>query len=233
MDDNRITFHRLPRVKVFTSRIEFIQSYCSEKNVLHLGCVGTLESFNKGVSLHQKIQEVAAKVIGVDTDERAIEYLRQKGLSDLIHADVQAPKALDIPEIYGRIDVIVAGEILEHLPNPGLCLKNIANLMNEQQSVLLITVPNAFSFRNFFSVLSTNRELVRADHNYYFSYMTIKNLLALYDFSIADICVYSDLRAGQNPIKKIAKSIFNKTLLRYSPFLAEGLIIRADLQRSL
>jgi len=121
----------------------------------------------------------------------------------------------------------VAGELLEHLPNPGLCLENVTELMHKHKSVLLITVLNAFSFRNFFSVLLTNRELVLTDHHCYFSCTTIKTLLAGCSLSIVDVYVYYDFRPGQHPLKRFAKRILNNTLFRYSPFLAEGLIITA------
>ena len=227
MEDMRITSHRLPRVRVLASRVELVQSYCREKNVLHLGCVGSLESFDKGYSLHQKISEVAARVIGVDADEQAIECLKRKGVQELVCADVQAPGALKVPEIERPVDVIVAGELLEHLPNPGLCLKNVTELMDKQRSILLVTVPNALSMRNFFSVLLRNNELVRADHNYYFSYMSIKCVLSSCGFSIVDIFVYSDLQMARNGIKRIAKSVLNKTVFRYSPCTAEGIIVIA------
>lgn len=181
----------------------------------------------KGASLHQKLLRVARRVTGVDADKDALECLGQQGIRNLICADVQMPQALDIPEIPRPIDVIVAGEILEHLPNPGLCLANIARLMNNGNTILLITVPNAFSFRNFFSVLSRNKEKVRADHNYYFSYTTLKSLLATYGFSIDDVYTYSNLRDGQNSLKKIVKRIVNNTIIRHSPFIAEGLIVVA------
>ncbi|KPL24179.1 MAG: hypothetical protein AMJ75_04295 [Phycisphaerae bacterium SM1_79] len=226
MDDMRIASHRLPRVKVMANRVELVQSYCEEKNVLHLGCVGSLESFDKGYSLHQKISEVAARVIGVDADEQAIEYLRPKGIQDLVCADVQAPGALKIPEIKEPVDVVVAGELLEHLPNPGLCLENIAGVM-DRQSILLVTVPNAFSLRNFFLVLLRNRERIRADHNYYFSYTTIKRLLTSSGFMIVNILACSDLQIARNRVRRIAKRIFNKTALRYSPFTAEAIIVIA------
>lgn len=227
MEDMLIASHRLPRVKVLASRVELVQSYCREKNVLHLGCVGTLESFDKGYSLHQKISEVAARVMGVDADKQAIECLKRKGIQELACADVQAPGAFKIPEIKKPVDVVVAGELLEHLPNPGMCLKNIAELMDKQRSILLVTVPNAFSLRNFFSVLLRNNELVRADHNYYFSYMSIKHLLSSCGFSIVDIFVYSNLQIARNRVKRIVKSILNKTVFRYSPFMAEGIIVVA------
>jgi 2-polyprenyl-3-methyl-5-hydroxy-6-metoxy-1,4-benzoquinol methylase len=227
MDDVKNMFHRLPRARIVNNRTELIQSYCHGKNVLHLGCVGTFQSIDKGYSIHQKILEVAATVTGIDVDEKGIEYLSQKGVTSLICADIQTPGALDIPEISSPIDIIVAGELLEHLPNPGLCLENIAELMRKHKSMLLITVPNAFSFRNFFSVLLTNRELVLTDHHCYFSYTTLKTLLAGTGLSIVDAYVYSDLRPGQHPLKRLAKRILNNTLFRYSPFLAEGLIITA------
>jgi len=57
--------------------------------------------------------------------------------------------------------------------------------------------------------------------------MSIKHLLSSCGFSIVDIFVYSNLQIARNRVKRIAKSILSKTVFRYSPFTAEGIIVAA------
>jgi 2-polyprenyl-3-methyl-5-hydroxy-6-metoxy-1,4-benzoquinol methylase len=215
-----ISFHKLPHIKVISNRDNFILNYCTDKNVLHLGCVGSLRCWDKGSPLHLKLLSVAKRVIGIDINKEKIEYLRKKGISDLICFDVEK---LDQIEISTSIDVIIAGEILEHLPNPGLCLSSTSRLMNKN-AVFIITLPNAFSLRNFLSVMVNKKELVRDDHNFYFSYITLKALLKRYNFTIVNFLAYSNLRDDLMPLKRFIKKVFNCTIFRFSPFTAEGLI---------
>lgn len=224
-----IDSHKLPGTRVVSDRDECILSYCRDKNVLNLGCVGSVESIKKGTSLHLKIARVAKRAFGVDTSNEGLECLKEQNLPDLICQDVEAIGGLELPV---SLDIIVAGEVLEHLSNPGLCLQGASALMEPGETVLIITVPNAFSYRSFLSVLLSNSELVRSDHNFYFSYITIKSLLNGCDIEVVDVFPYSNLRLEMSLLKKICKTILNNTFLRYAPFISEGLIIVAVRRQS-
>ena len=218
--------HKLPRTKLVANRAELITQYCKDKNVLHLGCVEsgtTTESFNDNSLLHLQILKVAKRAIGIDIDEKGIEFLTKQGIPDLIVFDAQnlSQLQLNVP-----IDVIVAGEIIEHIPNPGLLLKGVSQLLdkNKSKSILIVTVPNAFSLRHFVPVFLNKKEFVLPDHNFYFSYCTLKALLESSGLKIIDFYTYSNLHKNLKPLKKFAKKIINQTIFRFAPFCAQGLI---------
>ncbi|MFQ5802355.1 MAG: class I SAM-dependent methyltransferase [Candidatus Methylomirabilales bacterium] len=217
--------HKLPKVEVMPSRDEFIVGRCAGKRVLHLGCVGSHAALYVGQSLHLRIAAVARRVVGVDIDEGGLDRLRERGLKKLILGDVQE---LDKLPICGPFEVIIAGEILEHLPNPGKCVEAVGRIMEPEMTRLIVTVPNAFSMRGLFSVLLFEREAVRSDHNFYFSYVTMSNLLCARGFRIHEIFTYSNLRPAMSGIKRLAKRALNGWLLRFRPFVAEGLIFVVD-----
>lgn len=216
----------LPKIKLVYDRASLIVDYCKNKNVLHLGCVesgATSESFRNNSLLHLKIMGVAKKVIGMDIDQEGLNYLGSHGIPDIIYGDAQN---LDNFSFDTPIDIIVAGEILEHLPNPGLFLNGIHRFIskNNHDIVLLITVPNAFSIIHFMSLFLNKKELIMPDHNFYFSYSTLKTLLERNEFQLTDFYTYSNLEKNRNPLKRIIKGIFNKTIFRFSPQIAQGLI---------
>ena len=98
------------------------------KRVLHLGC-GWPPS-----PLHQELAKVAAHLIGVDI------AAPPSARENIWQADLDThPEGLPLREY----DVIIAGEILEHLGNPGNLLRALRKLFPE--TMLVITVPNAFS----------------------------------------------------------------------------------------
>jgi 2-polyprenyl-3-methyl-5-hydroxy-6-metoxy-1,4-benzoquinol methylase len=77
-----------------------------------------------------------------------------------------------------KYDLIIFGEVLEHLENPGAAIKNSINLLSSN-GVVLVTVPNAFGIRNFFENFFNNRELTRTDHCAYYSYVTLNRLFGM------------------------------------------------------
>jgi hypothetical protein len=224
---NKINFtHNLPKVKLVHNRESLIVDYCKNKNVLHLGCVQsglTIESFRDNSLLHLKIMKVAKRVIGVDIDRNGLNFLSSQGVQDLVYCDIQnlGDLILDVP-----IDIVVAGEVLEHLPNPGLFLSGISKFFNksDHEILLLMTVPNAFSLRHFMSVFLNKKELVMPDHTCYLSYVTIKALFDRYELNLINFYTYCNLNNSASLPKRLIKKIINHTLLKFAPFSAEGLI---------
>jgi len=182
----------LPKVPIVIGRQDFVVSRCRGKKVLHLGCVdsGLLrERFLSAKLMHQKLAEVATELWGIDIDADGISFLRSQGFDNLVVGDVCN---LDkIPELQGqRFDVIVASKIIEHLMNPGLFLNAVDKLMIPGHTELIVTVPNAFRVSTLIQLLH-GVEYVHPDHNYWFSYATVTNLLKKAGFEIREVYVYS------------------------------------------
>jgi len=182
----------LPKAPIVIGRQDFVLARCKDKKVLHLGCVdsGLLrERFLSGELMHQKLAGVAMELWGIDNDADGIFFLRSQGFDNLVVGDICN---LDkIPELQKqRFDVIVASEIVEHLMNPGLFLEAVKNLMIPAHTDLIVTVPNAFRVSTLLWLLR-GVEYVHPDHNYWFSYHTVTNLLRKSGLAIHEVCVYS------------------------------------------
>jgi 2-polyprenyl-3-methyl-5-hydroxy-6-metoxy-1,4-benzoquinol methylase len=124
------------------SRDNFIKKYVEGKSVLDLGCLGetTNVKFSK---LHDLIRENSKSCLGVDFHEKRIENLQKKGFN-IVCDDVMS---LDKVKIMGeKFDVIVAGELIEHLENPHLFIDNLKPLLSKNGLIILIT-PNIYSLR--------------------------------------------------------------------------------------
>lgn len=131
-------------IKFVQDRLDIILKYARGKKVLDCGCVDTLKEIENPRKdwLYGKLVEVAKKVVGVDLQEEGVRKLREKGY-EVICADVTT---MDLGQ---KFDVIVAGEIIEHLPNQGLFLKNMKRHL-KRDGVLIITTPNALAFFYWF-----------------------------------------------------------------------------------
>ena len=144
------------------NRIEYIQHRCVGKSVLHLGATDapyTEEAIFEKRFLHFYLQEVAGSLIGMDFDKNMIDLLARKyDVANIMYGDIE--NLSDYPDKH--FDVIVVGEILEHLSNPGKaidCLSAIA----QPQTEIIITVPNAYSLKGFVRAL-WGHEVIHQDH---------------------------------------------------------------------
>jgi SAM-dependent methyltransferase len=204
-------------------RDELILEQCSGKVVLHLGCVDyplLEERLRTNQLLHQKLLNRAQSVWGVDIDEAGIRMLTNDfGIDKLLTVDAER---LDlIADRVEQPDIVVAGEILEHVNNPGLVLTGIRNLLRPGGE-LLVSVPNALAMRIWFHTFR-HRENIHPDHVVYFSPYTISNLVGRFGFRVSSLWWYwyPSTRPRVNAIKQW---IFRRVAERWS-FIGDGLIL--------
>ena len=182
------------------------------KRVLHSGATGSPNYKDYKNSLHYKLEKTAKFVIGVDIDEKAIEYLRDKyKVSNIIYGNVEEIDDIDIVKNV-EWDYILALDIIEHISNIGKALDAIKNVMNKNTR-LIITLPNVFSFRVLFNYVIKHKELVDPTHTFWPSYVTFSNLLKRHGYTIESF--YFSLYA---PPPRIIKTIF-----KILPYFASGL----------
>lgn len=218
--------HPVPRARLIADRAQFIADICRGRRVLHLGCVqsGSLEeALAAGTLLHLRLSKVASELVGVDLDAQGIARMRKAGFTNLHHGDVEHLQALGLG---GGFDVVVAGEIVEHLSNPGLCLDAVRGKLRPEGR-FVVTVPNAFSFRHMLPLAFRRRELVMDDHTAYHSFQTMRALLTRHGFTPVEHYAASDTTSANGKGAAMAKRVLNASLLRVMPQVAEGLIVVA------
>jgi hypothetical protein len=183
--------HPLPEPEILAGRQGFLLAACADRIVLHVGCVDSglaQERFALGELLHQRLAVVARELWGTDVDVDGVRFLQEHGMDRVFPIDLssEAPG----PELGAvSFDIIVLGEVLEHLSNPGRMLRRLRELMSPGKTRLIVTVPNAFSLTGLFA-LATGIESVHPDHNFYFSRTTLCTLLARSGLSLIKEYVY-------------------------------------------
>lgn len=118
-------------------------------------------------------------VLGVDIDELSLEKAKINLKINTRLLDLNG----DWNELGGeKFDVIVAGEVLEHLYCPEEVFKKIINHLNPQ-GIFLGSVPNAFSLKNRVRYLlgkKKNTPLEDPTHINHFGYNDLNNLFKKY-----------------------------------------------------
>jgi SAM-dependent methyltransferase len=86
-------------------------------------------------------------------------------------------------------DIVVAGEIIEHIEDSGACLSNMARHLNEGGR-LVVTTPHVFFFLHFLeSIFSSAERRWNAQHVGWYCPFTLQNLLRRNNLEV-ESCFY-------------------------------------------
>ena len=123
------------RAPAVYDRISYLCDLAHGKKVLDVGVVN--HCLDAGAShqwLHGRLCEVAKICIGVDVLDEEVALLCQRGY-DVRHVDLtQVP-------LREKFDVIIMGELIEHVAEPGGLLRNVVSML-ETDGLLVLTTPN-------------------------------------------------------------------------------------------
>ncbi|MBE7516513.1 MAG: methyltransferase domain-containing protein [Chloracidobacterium sp.] len=207
-------------------RVEFIKSEANGRKVLHLGCTNhpyTQESIDQGMLLHNALEAAASEIYGFDYDQEGIDTLAANGSKNLYRADLEKLEEVDLDTTF---DVIIAGEMIEHLSNPGLFLTGIQRFMHSGTRLVITTI-NAYCAMRFATYFLRGKggtnEMVHPDHVAYYSYKTLSLVLQRAGLRVDDFKFY-DLGIEHRPYNPWYLNLINDTAVRFSPQVADGVI---------
>ena len=174
-------------MRFFQREAEIIDLVRGQK-VLHLGCVGfsDLPSAERtrlaDHSFHRTLSQIA-DVTGIDNAEDAIIELRRKHIFDnILVGDLEHLEALDLDATF---DAVVAGDVIEHVSNPGLMLDGLRRFCRPDTRVLF-TTPNTFGVLNFARFVF-GRFRDGADHVMGFNEQNLTTLLRRHGFVVDEV----------------------------------------------
>lgn len=157
-------------------RIDFILERCARRRVLDLGCYDETALSKRGTGhwLHERIAAVATTVLGVDSSPQIpAQGLATGPRARIIRADVQDFAAIRAALAPDDVDVIIAGELIEHLANSLGFFRALKQHFPDKE--LVASTPNATSLTNGLLALA-RRENCHVDHLQVYSYKTLATL---------------------------------------------------------
>ncbi len=137
----------------------------SAVRVLDLGCRDGALAAALGLSDRE--------VIGVDIDEAALKNARAKKILSPCAANLWNP----LPFRTSSVDLVLAGEVLEHIAFPALLVREIGRIL-QPGGRAVGSVPNAFRLKNRLLFLAGRPFEKDPTHLRQFSYPTLIHLLA-------------------------------------------------------
>lgn len=166
---------RLPRP---VDRVGYVVAACRGRKVLDLGALDETAHGAKrgrGTWLHEAIASVAHRVVGIDASEQ----VPASGLATAQNAEIRRG---DVMALGGWLEanaftpeVVVAGELIEHLPHPLAFLQSLTAISRLRGATLILTTPNATAVHNV-GIALASRESTHHDHLCIFSYKTLHTL---------------------------------------------------------
>jgi SAM-dependent methyltransferase len=230
--------HAIPHANV-VDRTVALERLAAGKRVLHVGFVDEgrmTDRMQREEWLHSRLAAVSGELVGLDRDPGGVSAARNLGF-EAYAADCQDQAALSALGI-DPAELIIAGELIEHLDQPGLFLEAVKGLLRPD-GALVITTPNATRVLNILgSVL--NREFVNDDHVCWFSWHTLSALLTRHGWQLDDLAYYvaprrsssrqwpARVRAQIHAANLARQGI--ALLARARPAVADGLVVTASLR---
>lgn len=175
---------------VIKNRIDIIRDYARNKVVLDVGCVdhdAGQESSNSPW-LHGVMKNVAKEITGVDFENEEVNKLNKKGYN-IVVGNVET---INLGKFY---DLIVAGELIEHLSNPGIFLDNM-NKQLKEDGRLILTTPNTYCLRYVLKNIVTGMVVPNPQHTFYFDYFTLKELCERHNFVVEKSYYFFDMKSN-------------------------------------
>ena len=201
----------------YVDRWQYIASAARGKSVLDLGFIGAdggsdderISAFPQ--QLHYELAQVGDDVVGVDDAPDVVARLRQRYPNlRLVACDVyELSRHVDRP-----YDVVVMGDLIEHLDNPGLALDAIRPFVGRD---LIVSCPNAFGLPNYIRfVIGRFRE--GSDHVMSFNRFTLEHLLKRHGYTVVDVMTCLD----RTPSSRLKRILYRPFLTVLSLFPAVG-----------
>jgi 2-polyprenyl-3-methyl-5-hydroxy-6-metoxy-1,4-benzoquinol methylase len=215
-------------------RLKYVSNLCEEKRVLDIGCYDETAIDSKKETnywLHGLISKKAKMVIGIDSSDLIRNEIKTGNNSKIIKLDLN-----DIDSDFVKkypIDIIVAGELIEHIENVQTFIKNLAHLYPSCK--LILTTPNSTSLTNTLLAL-INRESNHKDNLHIFSYKTLNTIClkaGIQEFTITPYHVsYGEMFLRSNKFMRIIVKLFERIINVFEylfPMLSAGYIVEINL----
>ena len=212
---------------VFTvkNKVELLDTLIKKTDtVLDIGFWGQGKTYESPTWPHKLLKDRAGDVYGLDLvyDESVI--------PDADRAKYKVAAAEDF-HFDKKFSIIFAGDLIEHLVNPGLFLDN-AKAHLDAGGKLIITTPNTFNLFVMAGKLTRPEPPINPDHTFYFNRRTIEILLQKCGFAVESFgFMYTLDYTHKESYKKKFLNIIYRVLSWFTPKFYESMVVVAVVKK--
>ena len=236
MDASTLKFDNLERLPVSrpVDRLSYIANACTGRVVLDIGCLDETALIKRKTEhwLHGRIAATATRVIGIDSSDKIPDGGIATGMNSRItRMDVTDANLATLAD--QAVDVIVAGELIEHLEHPLDFLRKLRAAFPGRE--LILSTPNGVTLAN--TVLGTiGCEVQHPDHLHNYTFKTLHTTCIRAGFEEWEIIPYrfyaTEMILNSRGAKRLAAQVVQGCIRAVSyvfPLMAFGYIVRAKL----
>jgi len=230
----RLAYTALESLKIErpVQRLDFIQGLVARGVVFDIGALDETALESKkglGLWLHQRLCANAETVVGIDNSI----LVPPEGIATAPNGRILRGDIFDLSPFlkrFGRPDLMVAGEIIEHLPDTLSWLRILKAEPGLSGVTLVFSTPNACSWHNVL-IGCFGKESTHPDHLQIYSYKTLRTLFDRSGLELQRLVPYharfDEMLGASKGIKKAVILTFQwfvNMLERVSPGLSAGWI---------
>jgi 2-polyprenyl-3-methyl-5-hydroxy-6-metoxy-1,4-benzoquinol methylase len=202
---------------IYSTKEELIKARVrATDKVLDVGFWGQGTSADNPKWIHSLLKKQASEgvVYGLDIDFPESQFSAP-------HYIKASAESFVLPE---KVHIIFAGDIIEHLSNPGLFLQScVDNLLPGGQVV--ITTPNAFNLFNLAEKITKDEPTVNKEHTCYYNKKTLGELVSRYPFEVSEVSyVYRLFTTHKESVKKKVLNVLYSLSTKFSEKFMETLV---------
>ncbi len=203
------------------SRLEYLVELSRGKKIVHMGFADHIPLIRDKIKsrqwLHGLLMECTEKCVGIDIDAEAVAFVKNElNIKDVIQLNV-VEDAVPAEIANGSWDLMIVGEVLEHVDNPVAFLTAIREKYKPYVKSMVVTVPNAFDLNNI-PLIKKNIEWINTDHRFWFTPFTLAKVLTRAGFTVSEF---------QFCQTYMPEAFFQKRRLRKHPAMRETLVMTA------
>ena len=185
----------LPKTHMVDKNAKILE-LCKGKRVLDIGMGGYIDDDDKNnayyeqdllTTLHGQISQCTESLDGLDMNPKAIDLVSKTFNGQYFLEDLTKP-GLETT-IGKQYELIVLGDVIEHLDACQPALKNLGRLLAPGGQLIISTV-NAYYIESLIKMLF-RYESVHEEHTAYFSYITMRRLLSMNGFKVDEFMYYA------------------------------------------
>lgn len=192
------------------------------KTVLDVGSIGHSYAGGYKTWNFAVLREHAASIRGFDLESLAGDI--QRARSDGYDIDIGDAESYVSPE---PVQVVFAGDLIEHLSNPGRFFDSAYRSLADGGR-LVLTTPNTYSFAKLVRVVArrTNEPPVNPEHTCYYTPRTLEHLASRHGFTLVEVRYCElDYAEGHGSRWKRAQLAVNAKLSSRVPRFSQTMVL--------
>ena len=175
-------------------KVDYLMQYFNGPCILDVGCASHFPEPDSLYWIHGRIRRKFIDVYGIDINKDNLKILENLGYSNIY---LKNAESFDFGSL--KFDTVFAGELIEHLSNPGLFLKMAKESIKDNGRIIIRT-PYPFALINMiYAFLKYPKTCQNNEHTSWFCLQTIKELASRELLKITHLELVEDYRIDKLP----------------------------------